>query len=84
VNSHNPATLLATRAFFTVVSGGYRYRTKIPQLRIFAAHTQCGAAATEVKAPASRTHSKRFATFDSCPDFGERLECAELAPAFRT
>src|SRR2546426_1011100 len=34
------------------------------------------------KAPASRTHSKRFAIFRRTSLVRQRLECGELAPAF--
>ena len=36
----------------------------------------------EPKAPASRTHSKRFASLRSVETARQRLECVELAPAF--
>ena len=36
----------------------------------------------EPKAPASRTHSKRFANLWDAETARERLECVELAPAF--
>ena len=36
----------------------------------------------EPKAPASRTHSKRFASLWNVETARQRLECVELAPAF--
>jgi len=40
-----------------------------------------GAGSNRPKAPASWTHSIRFASSDARPCFAKRLECAELAPA---